>query len=82
MPVVVPGAAVSPGNSTWSLVKLPGLTAMGGLTFVRAVLSMSVAVTVQLPTVRFVRLKVRVPEARFASAGSVALGSEEVMCMV
>ena len=82
LPVVVAGTAVSPGNSTCSLVRLPAVTVIAGLTFVRAVLSKSVAVTVQLPTVRFVKVKVRVPEARLASAGKVALGSVEESRMV
>jgi hypothetical protein len=31
LPVALPGAAVSPGSSSWSFVKAPGLTVVAGL---------------------------------------------------
>src|SRR5438132_13864791 len=58
LPVELPGDAVSPGTSSCSLVNGPGLIVMTGLVLAVLVPSvMSVAVMVQLPEVRFVKLK-------------------------
>src|SRR5438034_930837 len=62
LPVVVPGAAASPGIRTSSLVNALALTVMDGLVLAVLVPSViSVAVTVQLPAVLLVRLKFPVP---------------------
>ena len=59
---------------------MPALTVIGGLVFGAFVPSViSVAVTVQLPTVLLVNVKDLVPEASAAFAGNVALLSLEVM---
>src|SRR5438552_314573 len=80
LPVAVPGAAVSPGTSNWSFTTAPALTVMAGLVLAVLVPSgMSVAVTVRLPAVFKVTLKLWVPATRAALAGKVALGSLEVM---
>src|SRR5664280_3274455 len=79
LPVVVPGAAASPGTSSCSFAN-PPLTAIAALML--AVLvpsSMSVAVTVRLPRVLKATLNVLVPDASTAFAGSVAAGSLEVI---
>jgi len=82
LPVVVPGAAVSPGSKTCSFVKAPRFTVMPGL--VLAVLEpslMSVAVIVRCgaPAVRKVTLNAWVPPIKAAFAGRVAFGSVVVM---
>src|SRR5260221_8808217 len=82
-PVGAPGAAVSPGMSSCNLAQVPTFTVMAGL--VQEVLLpsvVSVAVTVQLPAVLLVRLKVRVPEARAVLGGSTRLGSVVLMFTV
>ena len=83
LPVGVPGTAVSPGTSNCSFANAPGLTVRAGLVLAVLLLSvLSVAVTVQLPTVRLVRLRVFVPATRAELAGNPALGSVEVMATV
>src|SRR6266567_546870 len=80
LPVLVPGAAVSPGSRICSLVTAPALTVIDGLVLGVLVGSVvSVAVTVQLPAVLLVSEKVLVPEASNALAGSTSLGSVEVI---
>ena len=83
MPVLLPGANVSPGSTTSSLFTAAGFTVMAGLVpddFVPSVVS--VAVHVQAPAVLFVTLKFLVPEAKAAFAGSTALASLLVMTIV
>src|SRR5438034_1434533 len=78
LPVPVPGAAVSPGINTCNFTHGPALTVTEGL--VPAVLLPSVrspAVTVLLPAVLKIRLKLCVPATKAALAGSTALASEE-----
>src|SRR5207237_3082957 len=80
LPLAVPGAAVSPGAKSCSLVKAPTFTVMAGL--VLAVLApsvLSLAVTVRLPAVFRVTLKFFVPATNAALAGNVALTSLEVI---
>ena len=80
MPLAVPGAAVSPGASTCNFVNAPALTVTEGLVLLVLVPSVvSVAVTVALPAVFRVTLKVLVPETRLALAGKVAFVSLEVI---
>ena len=82
-PLAVPGAADSPGSRIWSLVKEAALTVMEGLVLLVLVPSVaSVAVTVALPAVLRLRLKVLVPETRAALAGKVAFVSLELMANV
>ena len=79
----MPGAVLSPGSRTCSLVTAPGLTVISGL--VQAVLVASVtslAVTVQLPAVLFVRAKTFVPETKAAFAGNTSFASLELMLIV
>ena len=79
MPVPVPGAAASPGSSNCNFTNVPPLTWIDGLVDCGIDgLVMSEAVTVALPTVRSVMLKVRVPAENVALPGKVALLSEEV----
>ncbi len=83
MPAVVPGAAVSPGVSTCSLAKTPGLTVIAGLTLAVFVLSVRLLIVrVEVPVVLKVTLKVFVPLTNAVFAGSAALLSEAVMLMV
>src|SRR6266545_4286401 len=80
LPVALPGAAISPGTNNCIFTNAPVVTVRDGL--VLAVLLPSVrslAVTVRLPAVFMVTLKVCVPATRAASAGSAALASEEVI---
>ena len=80
MPQAVPGAAVSPGMSSWSLAKAPALIVVAGLVLaVIAPLLMSVAVKVFEPAVFGVTESVLVPATSAVLAGSVALASVEVM---
>ena len=59
LPLIVPGAAVSPGTSSCSLANPAALTVIDGLVFAVLVASVtSVAVTVALPAVFRVTLKV------------------------
>ena len=83
MPVAVPGAAASPGTKSCSFANEPTLTAIDALVLlVMAPWVTSDAVTVALPAVLSVTLKLIVPETKAASEGKPALLSVEVMCMV
>ncbi len=76
LPEALPGAAVSPGRSSWSFAKAPAAIAVDGL--VSAVFEpsvWSVAVIVDEPSVGKMIAKVFVPETRAAGAGGVALPS-------
>src|SRR5258708_30117925 len=69
LPLAVPGAAVSPGTSNWSLARAPAFTEMAGL--VQAVFGPSggsVTGAVQLPAGFFVRVK------GFGAGGKGAMG--------
>src|SRR5439155_361378 len=80
LPVAVPGAVVYPGTKIWNFTKAPVLTEMAGLVLAVLVPSvMSEAVTVRLPAVFMVTLKVPVPEASGALPGRMALVSDEVI---
>ena len=80
LPIAVPGAAVSPGASNCSLANDPAPTLIGPLVLLPLLPSLaSVAVTLRLPDVFNVTLKVCVPAIRAELAGSVALPSEEVI---
>ena len=80
LPVAVPGAAVSPGMSSWSLAKAPPLIVVAGLVLaVIAPLVMSVAVKVALPAVFAVTERVLRAGDEGGVGGSVALASVEVM---
>ena len=75
-PVVVPGVAVSPGINSCSFANAPTFTVVDGLVLAVFVTSvMSVAVTVRLPAVFSVTLKVCVPDTMAALAGKAALAS-------
>jgi len=79
LPVAVPGAAVSPGTSNWSLANVPAATVIEELVLlVMPGLDVSEAVTVVLPPLLRVTLKVWLPLVSAASAGKVALASVEV----
>ena len=79
----MPGAADSPGSRIWSLLKAAAFTTMEGLLLLVFVPSVaSVAVTVALPAVLRLRVKVLVPETRAALAGKVAFVSLELMATV
>src|SRR3954471_17771414 len=83
LPEADPGAAVSPGISSWSFAKAPALMVVDGL--VLAVLEPSVesvAVTVALPAVLAVTENVFVPATSAAFAGSAAFASELVIAIV
>src|SRR5439155_1300763 len=83
LPVLLPGAAVSPGASSCSFTKAPALTVMDGLVLALLLPSVtSVAVKVCEPAVLNVTLRVFVPETKAASAGRVALASVEVISTV
>src|SRR5437016_2574213 len=82
-PAEVPGAAVSPGTNNCSFAKRAGLTRIGGLTL--AVVPgwlASEAVTVGLPAVLRVTLKLWLPLASAALVGKVALASLDVIATV
>jgi len=80
LPVVVPGAAVSPGAINCSFTNAPALMAIAELVLAVLVPSvMSVAVAVRLPAVFMVTLKFPVPELSAALAGSTAFVSELVI---
>jgi hypothetical protein len=83
LPLVEPGAAVSPGSSVCNLAKAPVVTEIEAVVLELFVLSeKSFAVTVELPAVRNVTLKDCVPFTSTALAGSVAFASEDVMRIV
>src|SRR5439155_3518 len=80
LPVALPGEAVSPGTNSCSLVNVATLTAIAGLVLaVMPVLVRSDAVTVLVPAVLSVTLKLCVPATNAALLGSAALASLEVM---
>src|SRR5439155_1639469 len=80
LPLLDPGEAVSPGTNNCNFVKLPALTVMAGLVLAVLVPSlMSLAVTVRLPAVLSVTLKVCVPGSSAEFDGPAMLGSVEVM---
>jgi hypothetical protein len=80
LPVVVPGAAVSPGTNNCSFTNAPAFTVIDGLVFAVFVPSvMSVAVTVAVPEVFNVTANVSVPATNAAFTGKTALPSLEVM---
>ena len=80
LPLAEPGAAVSPGTNSWNFASAAGLTVTAEL--VLRVLELSVtslAVTVEVPAVRRVTLKVCVPFTSAALAGKLALLSEALI---
>src|SRR5262249_19081870 len=87
LPVVVPGAVVSPGTSNCNCVNAPALTVIFGLVFAVSVPLGSLAVIVRVPTVRNVKDdNVRVPETKVMlpavpplSSATIALGSVAVI---
>src|SRR5438093_4839353 len=80
LPVAVPGEAASPGTSSCSLVNAPAVTAMDGLVLaVMVVWVMLLAVTVALPAVLNVTLRVCEPALNAAFAGNTAFTSLEVI---
>src|SRR5439155_25168056 len=83
LPVALPGAAVSPGTSSCILAKVPAFTVIVGLVLGDLPPSlMSLAVTVALPAVLRLILKVRVPFTNAVLPGRLALLSEEVIATV
>ena len=83
LPETVPGAAVSPGTSNCSFVKTPAVTLIEELVLGVLLPSlMSLAVTVRVPAVLMVTLKLAVPLESVALGGRLALASEEVIPMV
>src|SRR5207248_226627 len=80
LPLAVPGAAVSPGTNSCSLVKAAAFTVMAELVLADLLPSdTSEEVTVWLPAVLNVTLKLCVPALSAALAGKMALASEEAM---
>ena len=80
MPLAVPGMAVSPGANNCNFTNVPALTLTEEL--ILAVFEPSVTsvpVTVALPAVLSVTLRVLVPATRAALAGKAALASLEVI---
>src|SRR5436190_1160774 len=78
LPVMVPGAEVSPGTSSCNWLKAPAVTVIAEL--VPAVLLASVtsvAVTVRLPAALHATERTTDPEVRAALGGKMALLSEE-----
>src|SRR6266853_452184 len=83
LPVAEPGAEVSPGANNCSFTNPPALTVIEELVFAVFVPSvMSVAVTVRLPALLHMILKVWVPPLNAALAGSCALPSLEEIPIV
>src|SRR5262249_18576502 len=79
----VPGAAVSPGARICNLTKAAELSGIDELVLlVIPVCVVSEAVTVALPPVLSVTLKLFVPAERAAFAGNTAFGSLEVIAPV
>ena len=82
-PVLVPGAAVSPGTRICSFEKPAALTGIAVLVLLAiATCVVSETVTVQLPPVFRVTLKALVPPASAALAGKTAFTSLEVIATV
>src|SRR5437899_2270286 len=83
LPLAVPGAAVSPGTSNCSFTNEPALTVIAELVLAVFVPSLtSLAVTVRVPEVFKVTLKLCVPFTRAALGGKAAFPSVEVMATV
>src|ERR1043166_2934270 len=83
LPVPVPGAAVSPGSKSCNFVNTPAVTGIDELVLlVIPACVTSEPVTVALPPVFNVTLKLLVPLTSAALAGSVALLSLEVIATV
>ena len=83
LPVLVPGAAVSPGTSNCSFTNAPVLMLIAGLVFAGiAEWVRSLAVIVAVPAVLSVILKLRVPSVSALESGSVAFTSLEAMATV
>ena len=83
MPVVMPGAAVSPGTSNCNFTNAPALTVMDGLVLAVLLPSvMSLAVTVRVPDVFKVTENVCVPPASAAFDGRAAFESLDVIPIV
>ena len=83
LPVLVPGAAVSPGSRICSFVKPDALTGIAALVLLAmAACVVSDAVTVELPPVLRVTLKALVPPESAALAGKTAFTSLEVIATV
>lgn len=83
LPVGLPGAVISPGSRICSLANTAAFTVMAALVLAGLVISVtSEAVTVALPIVLRVTLKLLVPAASAAFAGKVALLSEELRLIV
>src|SRR2546427_545209 len=79
----IDGLALSPGASNWSFTNAPTVTLMAGLVLLGIPACVaSAAVTVAVPAVLSVRLKLAVPATRDALAGSAALVSLELMATV
>src|SRR5437868_5378082 len=82
-PVTLPGDAVSPGTRSCSLANAPGLTVKEELVLaLMPGVVTSEAVTLALPAVLAVTLKVFAPFTRAALAGKPALRSFEVIATV
>ena len=76
LPVVVPGAAVSPGTNNCIFTKGPGRTTNSALVYaVRYGVVRSVAVRVHVPAVLLVKTNVLVPATKDALAGRTSLAS-------
>src|SRR6266702_1817928 len=83
LPRALPGAAVSPGASNCSLVNAPAVRVMAELVLLAMpVCVTSDALTVGLPAVLSVTLKVLLPLTSAAFAGKTAFVSLAVMCTV
>src|SRR5438309_6555477 len=83
LPVAVPGAAVSPGTNTCNFTNDPAFTVTDGLVLAVFVTSVtSLAVTVLLPAVFKVTLKLCVPATNAALAGWVSFRSLVLMATV
>ena len=83
LPPTVPGTAVSPGVSNCSLANAPALTVIAGLELAVLVPSeASVAVSVQVPAVLFVRLNTFVPETKLVFAGRMLFAPVQVSATV
>ena len=83
LPLALPGDAVSPGARSCSLANDAGLTVMEGLVFNAIAECVTLdAVTVALPAVLRVTLKLLVPFTRAAFAGKDAFASLDVIATV
>jgi len=82
LPVAEPAEATSPGNNICSLANAPAFMVTEGLVLELVVKPVVVAVTVLVPAVTKVTLKVPVPADTAAADGIVALTSVEVIVTV